>query len=308
MADNHFIPNSLNAKGKPSWPIRAFRKLATRIDPEIFTQEQGITFDRHGLRKSVGGKFADIGSESNQFAMYNPSNSTTIDSARAMANHKGIVYAAVNAIAREVMNIDWRLFEDKGDSPEEQTSHAVLDLLDSVNDCLTGLELKYLLSAHMYLAGNAYWYLEGVTDELSVPKAIHLMDPSKVRPVIDRRSWPYQLVGYRMKLENREVVFKPYEVLHFRNPNPNNQFEGMSPVQAGAEYIDNDNYAMDFNRRFFVSGARPAGFLKSDFNAETQLETLRISFANMHETKQLEKVLEEVGKKTAERKPRRSDH
>ncbi len=151
MADsNRYIPNSLNAKGKPSWPIRAVQENSpTRIDPEIFTQEQGITFDRHGLRKSVGGKFADISSESNQFAMYNPSSSTTIDAARAMANHKGIVYAAVNAIAREVMNIDWRLFEDKGDSPEEQTTHKVLDLLDSVNDSMTGLELKYLLSAHL---------------------------------------------------------------------------------------------------------------------------------------------------------------
>jgi hypothetical protein len=28
------------------------------------------------------------------------------------------------------------------------------------------------------------------------------MPPDKVSPVIDRRSWPYQLIGYKMKLEN----------------------------------------------------------------------------------------------------------
>jgi hypothetical protein len=32
----------------------------------------------------------------------------------------------------------------------------------------------------------------------------------------------------------------------------------LSPVEAGAEYIDNDNYAMEFNRKLFVNGARPA--------------------------------------------------
>jgi HK97 family phage portal protein len=280
---NRYIPNSLNAKGKPSWPIRAFRKLATRIDPEIFTQEQGVTFSRYGLSKSVGGKFADISTEYSGFAIYPPSNSTLIDPARAMANHKGYVYAAVNAKAREVMNIDWRLFEDKGDSPKENTSHEVLDLLDSVNDNMTGLELKYNLSAHLDLAGNAYWFFDGVKDELTKPTAIHPMDPSKVRPLIDRRSWPYQLIGYKMKLENVEMTFQPYEVLHFRLPNPNNFFEGMSPTQAGAEYIDNDNYAMEFNRKFFRNGARPAGFLETDMIAANQTDSLLISFAGQHE-------------------------
>jgi HK97 family phage portal protein len=109
------------------------------------------------------------------------------------------------------------------------------------------------------------------------------MPVDRVRTVIDRRSWPYQILGYKLKLETREMEFKPYEVIHFRLPNARNFFEGYSPVMAGAEYIDNDNYAMEFNRRYFVSGVRPAGFLKSDFVAETQLEALKIGFADVHE-------------------------
>ncbi len=86
------------------------------------------------------------------------------------------------------------------------------------------------------------------------------MPPDKVRPVIDRRSWPYQVVGYKMKFENLEMAFKPYEVIHLQLPNPSNFFEGMSPVQAGAEYIDNDNYAQEFNRNVLQERRAARGF------------------------------------------------
>jgi hypothetical protein len=79
------------------------------------------------------------------------------------------------------------------------------------------------------------------------------------------------------------MQFKPHEIVHLRLPNAKNFFEGLSPVEAGAEYIDNDNYAMEFNRKFFINGARPAGFLESQFVSETQTDTLKISFANEHE-------------------------
>jgi HK97 family phage portal protein len=275
------MASSLNAKNKPSWPVRQFRKIIARIDPEIFSQERDFSFTRYGITKGVGGKFGEI--DSNQFAIYRPGGGNHIDPAKALANNRGYVYAAVNAIAREVMNIDWRLFQVSGKDHEEQTEHDALDLLDSVNDNMTGPELKYLLSAHLDLTGNAYWYLEGVGSDLDKPKAIYPMDPARVRPVLDTRTWPYQLLGYKMKLENKEIVFKPYEVIHFRLPDPGNMHEGLGPVQAGAEFIDNDNYAMEFNRKFFTNGARPSGFLESEMVSETQIEALKIGFANMHE-------------------------
>jgi HK97 family phage portal protein len=111
------------------------------------------------------------------------------------------------------------------------------------------------------------------------------MPPDKVVQVIDRRSWPYQLVGYKMRLEESttDMTFMPYEIVHLRLPSAKNFFTGISPVEAGREYIDNDNYAMEFNRKFFINGARPAGFLESEFVSETQTDVLRMSFANMHE-------------------------
>jgi hypothetical protein len=105
---------SLNAKNKPSWPIRALRKLnpfASRIEPEIFHQQRQISFDRFGVRKSVRGKFGEFGDESSQFVLSRPSSGSQIDAAKAMENNTGFVYAATKAIAREVMNIEFRLFQ-----------------------------------------------------------------------------------------------------------------------------------------------------------------------------------------------------
>jgi HK97 family phage portal protein len=279
---------SLNTKNKPGWWPRLIRGIAARIDPETYEQTQGMEMTRYGFIRRVKTKdgaaqFGEIDGTGDQFAIERPGAGVPVDLSSALGNNRGFVYAAVNAKTREVMTIDWRLFQVVGDDHEEQQDRDLLDLLDGVNDNMTGLELKYLTSSCLDLTGNAYWFLEGVKNDLDKPKAIHLMPPDRVRPVIDRRSWPYRLLGYKLKLQNNsETQFSPCEVLHFRLPNASDFFEGLSPVAAGAEYIDNDNYAMEFNRKFFVNGARPAGFLEGDFVAETQLEALKMDFIDMH--------------------------
>jgi HK97 family phage portal protein len=289
------MPPSLNANNKPSWRARLTRGIAAAIHPELYEQSQGgILMTRYGVTKTdfikdANGKvvrkvFGDVsGGQPNQFVIERPVGPNQIDPDRLIGNNRGFVYAAVNAKAREVMIIDWRLFETKGDDQDELKDDELLDLLDAPNDNMDGLELKYLTSALQDLTGNAYWYLEGVKGPLDKPKAIHLMPAGAVRPVIDRRSWPHQLVGYHMKLLTKDFKFRPYEVIHFRLPNVANYFEGYSPTEAGAEYIDNDHYSQEFNRMFFINGARPVGFLETEMNAEAQLEMLKIGFADVHQ-------------------------
>jgi HK97 family phage portal protein len=101
--------------------------------------------------------------------------------------------------------------------------------------------------------------------------------------IVNTESFPFSIKGYQMKLENKTINFEPYQILHFRLPNANNPFEGVSVVQAGADYIDNDNYSIEFNRKFFQNGARPAGFLETDYVNEAQTESLKIGFMSMHQ-------------------------
>ncbi len=285
-------PAKLNPFRKMLNGIGSFRK-----SPKIFGQERGgvsmtrfglytenveKTMDENGKVKSQKSVIGEVQS-ADQFVLPRPGGGAPIDTAKAMASYKNFVFAATNAVAREVQNIDFRLFQVKGKKHNELEEHPLLDMLDSVNDALTGPELKWLTSAHMDLTGNAYWYLEGVKNELDTPDAIHPIDPSTVRVLVDKSSFPFRLVGYKVRVGNRDQTFEPYQILHLRIPNPSNPFEGVGPVQNIAEWIDNDNYAMAFNRKFFVNGARVAGFLVSDYIADTQLEALKIGFADMHE-------------------------
>ena len=232
---------SFDAKNKPGWFPRMLRGIAARIEPETYSQTQGMEMTQYGIvkrtkTKSGVSQLGEINGTGNQFVIE-----------RQCGSHS----PSMHSKAREVMTIDWRLFSVDGDDTKEQTEHELLDLLDSPNDNMNGLELKYLTSACLDLASNTYWWLEGVKNDTDKPKAIYLMPSDKVRPVIDRRSWPEQLIGYRMKMETKEIAFQPYEIVHFRGPNPMNFFEGYSPVMAGAQYIENDNDAMRFNSNFF---------------------------------------------------------
>jgi hypothetical protein len=69
----------------------------------------------------------------------------SVDASKAMANFTGWTFAAVNAIASEVSNIQLRLYQINGDDHEEQDDHPLLDLLEGVNENMTGIELKYVL-------------------------------------------------------------------------------------------------------------------------------------------------------------------
>ncbi len=198
---------------------------------------------------------------------------------KALEVYTGWVYAATRAIAMEVSGLEHKLFKMGKEADTEIFEHDLLDLLNGVNDYQTGIELKYVTAAHLEAVGNAFWYLEGVKNDTDKPLAIHIMTPSKVKTVVNREEFPTRIQGYEYRLGQKTYSFKPYEIIHFKYPDPNDPFEGIGTIQSIAQWVDADNYAMEFNRRFFLNGARIGGFLETDaaYTPE-QLEYLKTSF------------------------------
>src|SRR5438105_1293537 len=106
--------------------------------------------------KSNGGTLSD-----DPLAIYKPTGAKSVDAAKAMGNFTGWTFAAVNAIASEVANIQLRLYQVNGNDHAEVDEHPLLTLLEGVNDRMTGIELKYVTMCHLELTGNAYWLLDG---------------------------------------------------------------------------------------------------------------------------------------------------
>jgi hypothetical protein len=161
--------------------------------------------DRRGTLK---GEIPDVdlksgGMGDDPLAIYKPTGAKHVDAAKAMAAFNGWTYAAVNAIASEVANIQLRLYQITGDAHEEQQDHPLLNLLDGVNESMTGIELKYTMMAHLELTGNCFWLLDGVTDDKTPPRAIYPLNSGRVRVKLNKESFPYKLSHYEFTIDGR---------------------------------------------------------------------------------------------------------
>ncbi|GIW70334.1 MAG: hypothetical protein KatS3mg101_1081 [Patescibacteria group bacterium] len=208
--------------------------------------------------------------------------SKKISADKAMGLNTGWVYACVRAIAEEIANTEFKLFElDKDGNQQEVYNHELLDLLGGVNSFQTGFELKYLTAAHLELTGNAYWFLDGVEKETDKPTAIYILNPKYVRVIPDKT--PNFISGYEYRVGGEIKILKPFQIIHLRYPDPNDPFEGIGTVQAIEKWINADNLASEINLQYFKNGARLSGILKSESTlTREQLEFLKKSFESIY--------------------------
>ena len=236
--------------------------------------------------KGVSGVGAMDGASSDPFAIW--ASSKRVSPAKAMAVYNGWVYACVRAIAEEIANMRWRLFKMNGDEAIELFDHEVLDLLHGVSDTQTGYELKYLVGSHLELTGNFYAVMDGVKTgpdgkAKGKPKALYPLDPSGVRIIVNHSQFPSRISKYEYTTHGKRYEFEPAQVLHIKYPDPSDLHEGVGTAQSIPLWIDADNYAMEFNRRFFVNGARIGGVLESEnARTEAQLQFIKKSFEAIH--------------------------
>ena len=239
-----------------------------------------VVRDRRGTLKAeipnVSEKAETLSSD--PLAIYKPDGAKHIDAARAMGNFTGWTFAAVNAIASEVANIQFRLFKVTGDDQEEaDPAHPLLTLLDGVNEHMTGPELKYTTVAHLELTGNFYWLLDGVKSATDKPSAIYPLNPGRMRVKLDKTSFPYRLSHYEYTIDTKVYRFEPYQILHGKYPDPQDPFVGVGVPQTIPVWIDSDNYAMEYNRKYFLNGAQIGLYVQSDTNVEGNIERIKRS-------------------------------
>lgn len=219
-------------------------------------------------------------SGSDPFAIWK--GSKKVDPGRAFDVYTGWVYACIRAISEEIAKMRFRLMQVNDDGTEEEIfEHELLDLLEGVNPNQTGMELRYTLAAHLEAIGNGYLYLEGVKDETTKPTALYLLDASRTKIKVNREVFPGIVEGFEMRTSGKVYNFKPEEIIHFKYSDPADPYEGVGTVQSAAQWIDADNYAMEFNRRFFLNGARIGGVIEAQQAYTTdQLEYMKKSFEN----------------------------
>ena len=236
--------------------------------------------------KSVSGIGAMDSSNNDPFAIW--MSTKKVSATKAMAVYNGWSYACIRAIAEEIANMRWRLFKMNGEEATEIFDHDILDLLSGVNEFQTGYELKYLMGSHLELTGNFYAVMDGVKKgadgkRSGKPTALHPLNPSGVKVIVDYSQFPSRIVRFEYTSHGKRYQFDPSEILHLKYPDPSDLHEGIGTAQSIPLWIDADNYAMEFNRRFFINGARIGGILESDnARTEAQLQFIKKSFEAIH--------------------------
>lgn len=196
------------------------------------------------------------------FLNFNPiglSNQKTVSSKVLEAN-KGWVYRNTDAIATEVGTIEFELFTTRivnGQIDFQQIdSHAALDALDRFNEFTDSSSGFYITESHRLLAGDAFWYVFGRGDNV---KGIYTLQPDKVELQFGKVASSQRLIdGYvfRDTVDGEPIqqTYKPDEIIHFKIPNAKNPYRGYGKVEAAADAIDTDNYAIEANKQLFLRG------------------------------------------------------
>jgi phage portal protein BeeE len=128
---------------------------------------------------------------------------------------------------------------------------------------MSGAQLIEATMIFLGITGEAFYILDRSTPR-EVPKEIWTFHPSRFEHVPDPNSGLTR--GWLYRKGSKQIPLEPHEVVFFRYFNPYNDYRGFSPIEAAQLSIDQDWYAGQYNRNFFVNSAQTSAVLESKEN------------------------------------------
>ena len=181
-------------------------------------------------------------------------------------NYKSWSYACANKNATAVAAKKPLAYKRiKGRDGEEELQriydHPFLDLINGVNPFSNRYELFLLTMLHLELTGNAYWWVP--KNVLGIPQQIWNLPSHWMRIVPSESQF---IRGYVMRVPGKgtPIPFEEGEIIHFKYPNPDDLYYGVSPTWAAQYGIDFNNEVKKWGINFFRNNAQPSGVLSTE--------------------------------------------
>lgn len=165
-----------------------------------------------------------------------------------------------NAIAGTPLKLYKRMNDG---SLEEIKQHPALALLAKPNTFTERNQavLWRTTEIDVNIIGQAFWYLERLGGK--EPQQIYRIPAPYMRPVASASQGEY-ISKYEYEPKNSRVErieYSPQDIIHFRLPNPDDSYNGLSVVQSVLTKVNLLLQADEWNAKFFENGARYEGFL-----------------------------------------------
>ena len=166
------------------------------------------------------------------------------------------VYAAVYLISSTAASVPFSLYTRKQRHPLD-SDHWLWDIVKQANPWMTFTELLEYTFLSLELIGNAFW--EIVRNQNGFIREIYFLDPARMRIIPDA---VHYIKGYQYDVGgDQKILFESNEIIHFKYPNPSNEYWGLGCLQPIWQQLMLDYAANEYNARFFANDATPGGVI-----------------------------------------------
>jgi len=161
----------------------------------------------------------------------------------------------------------------------EVTEHPLLTLLRNINNFRNQFDFFEETEIFLELTGNAYWYVisEGFG---GLPSEIRIL-PSQDMGIVPH---PTEFIsGYFRRMGMEKIPYLENEIIHFRFPNPRDQYYGLSPLLAISESVEyNKKVHILENALLDNRGMNEGVLVVEDTLTDTEFKRLREEWKNMY--------------------------
>ncbi|MBN9565970.1 MAG: phage portal protein [Alphaproteobacteria bacterium] len=193
------------------------------------------------------------------FAPANTSYSPTTTHGLHKMNYDGylkniIVYRCVTLIARSLASVPLNVYVEQ----EKQDAHPLQILLQKINPYQSRATFCETIASYFLLTGNCY--VEMIKDAAGKPVELHALRPDRIEIVSNSLG---EAALYRLRVGGLERDI-PAEgehgaLLHIKSFHPQNDWFGLSPLEAAALSIHQHNTITKHNISLMENGGRPTG-------------------------------------------------
>lgn len=176
----------------------------------------------------------------------------------------GTLFAIVNQIGTAVSSTEWHLYRRTSARDKkrrtEVMNHGFMTVWDRPNEFYTGSLFRETVQMHLDLVGEGMIILNKIGN---VVVEMWPVRPDRVQPV--KHPTKYLTGWIYQGPDGEEVPLTLDQVIQIKYPNPDDPYRGRGPVQTVLADIDAARYSAEWNRNFFINGARPGGIIEVDY-------------------------------------------
>lgn len=204
----------------------------------------------------------------------------SISDVKTLRSYKDSLYLfiGVSMITKRVAGIAFELYKIKNKRGDvaEVFDHPLLALINDPNPFQSRREFMELSTAYYLLSGDCFWLLDRAGSTINQMIALR---PDRVEIVLSQDGKSILAYEYQSDTIQR---FKPEDVIHIRNIDPNNPLRGVGVVTPARSRILTETEATAYQASFFKNQGRPdmAVFADVDVNEE-QADDFRSRWKNV---------------------------